>query len=374
VIPYFSVKNLFSERNNFDEIIDVRTPAEYAEDRLDSAVNIPVLSDSERVTVGSLYNRNSFEARKLGASLISKNIGEHINNYFINKPKHYKPLIYCWRGGQRSRSLAIILQETGFQPSLLLGGYKDYRKLVRNTLFDESDSSIFNRFNFIRVSGPTGSGKSLLLECLRDRGEQIIHLEQLARHKGSLLGQYPGERQPSQKLFETQLLEELETKFSSDKVIWIENESSKIGDIIIPLGLWRRMSSFERIQVNVSLEDRIEFIMNDYDYMCSEANLEQLLMILNSLEKWSGKKKVQVWRDLASERNYRELVNSLIVDHYDINYKKPVRNPVKTFDIPEGLLMKRAELLQSRVVNDIINFGRKTMSQDLDIQESVNHC
>ena len=103
-----------------------------------------------------------------------------------------RPLVYCWRGGQRSRSLAIILKEIGFQPTVVRGGYKEYRRMVRSSLFDLSPAATLAQFRLVRVSGATGSGKSQLLEALRARGEQVLHLEQLARHKGSVLGQYPG--------------------------------------------------------------------------------------------------------------------------------------------------------------------------------------
>ena len=258
--------------------------------------------------------------------------------------------------------MAIILQEIGFKPSVIEGGYKAYRKMVRDTLFDETESSLMNRFTFIRISGPTGSGKSLLLEMLKERGEQVLHLEQLARHKGSVLGLYPGETQPSQKHFETHLYLQLMTSFDPKKVIWVENESSKIGDIIIPVGLWRTMCKSERIQINVSLEDRIEFILQDYDYMCQDENSEYLLQILDSIERYAGKKKIQSWKHLVMEKRFRELVSELIVNYYDINYKKPNREPSESFDIPGGLLRQEGQLLNSSVVSDIISFGNKMMS------------
>ena len=373
IVPHFSPSNLISDRNRFSEIIDVRTPLEYEDDRIHPAVNIPVLSNEERVKVGTLYNQKKFEARKLGASLISRNIGDHLTDHFADKEKHYKPLIYCWRGGQRSRSLAIILQEIGFQPSVVEGGYKAYRKMVRDTLFDETKTSLMNKFTFIRISGPTGSGKSLLLEVLKERGEQILHLEQLARHKGSVLGLYPGEKQPSQKHFETNLYEQLMTSFDPSKVIWIENESSKIGDIIVPVGLWRTMCRSERIQVNVSLEDRIDFILQDYDYMCQEASTEYLLQILDSIERYAGRKKIQSWKNLVIEKRFRELVSELIVGYYDLNYKKPNREPSESFDIPEGWLVKKNDLIHSSVVNEIISFGNKIMSNEQE-QIMLTHC
>ena len=366
VIPYLSVTQLQLESkvNDFDDVIDVRTPAEYSEDRVPDAVNVPVLDNDQRVMVGTLYKSNRLEARRQGAALISRNIAGHLENFFREKPLNYKPLIYCWRGGQRSRSLAIILKEIGFHPTLLEGGYKEYRKLVRSKLFDESPGSIMNKFKIIKISGPTGCGKSLLLETLEKRGEQILHLEQLANHKGSVLGQYPGAPQPSQKMFETLLYQHLETKYTPEKVIWVENESSKIGKVIIPLGLWRKMLQSPRIQLNVDLEDRIQFILKDYDYFCQENSKNYLLNILKDLERYAGKKKSLLWSNFVENNQYKELVTDLIVNYYDLNYKKPLTKPKLTFQVPKSLILQPGNLLNSRLVDDLLNFGDKSMLCD----------
>ena len=364
IIPFLSVGDFHSVKGKFDNILDVRTPAEFREDRVPGAVNIPVLSDEQRVEIGTEYGKSKFEARRHGAALISRNISEHLLGYFADKPQSYQPLIYCWRGGQRSRSLAIILQEIGYQPTLLLGGYKEYRRMVRARLFDTGPTSLVSSLRMVRVSGATGSGKSLVLEVLRARGEQVLHLEEIARHKGSVLGLYPGQQQPSQKMFESLIHEQLETEFRPDKVVWVENESSKIGSNIIPLGVWRHMAASPRIQINLRLEDRVKYILSDYDYMCSDENRDLLIKIVSSLERYAGKERSNRWCDLVRNRNYEDLVRELIVDYYDLNYKKPNNKSTINFEVQSGLMLNRDALSKSNFIGDLINFGQSVIEKE----------
>jgi len=360
-VPYFSVCDINPHIKTFDEIIDVRTPDEFAEDRIINSINLPVLDNQQRVEVGTLYQKERSIARKLGAALINQNTSQHIINHFMSKDLTYKPLIYCWRGGHRSRSLAIILKEIGFQPSILSGGYKEYRKLVRCSVQEETKDDNRTKFDdckIILVSGATGSGKSLLLETLEKRGEQVLHLEHLAKHKGSVLGNYPSEPQPSQKYFETELYQKMEFELESDKVIWVENESSRIGNVGIPLRIWKKMLKSPRIHINVSMEDRIKFILKDYNYICTEESKPALTEILKRLEKHAGKKKIAEWCEMVEQSKYEDLVGDLIIEHYDKTYKKPRGSPLETFDVPEGLILDQEMLLASSMVNDIISLGK----------------
>ncbi|XP_023346600.1 uncharacterized protein LOC111715500 isoform X2 [Eurytemora carolleeae] len=233
----------------FSEIIDVRTPLEFAEDRIRGAINLPVLNNEQRAEVGTLYCSDKLKGRKVGAALISRNISDHILNHFKEKDLNYKPLIYCWRGGQRSRSMAIILKEIGFQPVLLQGGYKAYRQHVCSYLCQEKteDQPLTNldKIRLVRISGATGSGKTLLLKALKARGEQILDLEDLAKHKGSILGDYPSENQPSQKGFESDLFNNIE-ELSPSSVVWIENEGSRVGNVGVSRRLWEKMCKSPR--------------------------------------------------------------------------------------------------------------------------------
>ena len=179
----------------FDEIIDVRTPLEFAEDHIPGAINCPVLSNEERVEVGTLYKQVSpFEAKKLGAAYISANIARHLQERFRDRPKAWKPLILCWRGGMRSGAMVTIFRSIGWNAQQLSGGYKAFRHLVVDELAERPP-----RFSWRVIAGATGSAKSRVLYHLAAAGAQVLDLEGLACHKGSVLGVLPGEPQPTQK-------------------------------------------------------------------------------------------------------------------------------------------------------------------------------
>merc|ERR1719391_1332781 len=153
-VPLFTAKDyLAGLATQYDEIIDVRTPLEFEEDHIFGAVNLPVLSNEQRVQVGSLYHKDRMAGRKLGAALITANISKHILEHFTSKAGNYRPLVYCWRGGQRSRSMALILREIGFQAAIFQGGYKQYRQLVRETVQESELSNKIDEFKFILPSG-----------------------------------------------------------------------------------------------------------------------------------------------------------------------------------------------------------------------------
>src|SRR5690242_4324749 len=221
---------------NFDTIIDARTPSEYALDHIPGAVNAPVLDDAQRAEVGTLYKQVSpFEAKKLGGALVAKNVARHIETLFSKQDKSWKPLVYCWRGGKRSGAMAHILREVGWDAQTLPGGYRAYRRWVVEQL-----SLVPERFSFKVVHGPTGSGKSRFLAALQRAGAQILDLEALAAHRGSVLGGLPEKPQPSQKWFESQLLDRL-SRLDPAKPVYVEGESKKIGEVQVPEALMAHM-------------------------------------------------------------------------------------------------------------------------------------
>ena len=222
---------------DYDTVIDARTPAEYALDHIPGAVSAPVLDDAERAQVGTLYKQVSpFEAKKLGAALVAKNVARHIEQAFSKKDKSWRPLVYCWRGGKRSGAMAHILREVGWQAETLAGGYRAYRRWVVEQL-----ATLPEQFEFTVVHGPTGSGKSRFLAALGRAGAQVLDLEALAQHRGSVLGGLPGERQPSQKWFESLVLAELQ-KFNRRAPVFVEAESKKIGELQVPEALMARIN------------------------------------------------------------------------------------------------------------------------------------
>jgi tRNA 2-selenouridine synthase len=213
----------------FDAIIDARSPAEYAEDHIPGAISAPVLDDAERAQVGTLYKQVSpFDAKKLGAALVAKNVSQHIEQRFKDNPKTWHPLVYCWRGGKRSGAMAHILREIGWNADTLEGGYKAYRRWVVQQL-----ETLPERFELRVIHGPTGSGKSRLLHALRRAGAQVLDLEDLAAHRGSVLGNLPDRPQPSQKMFESLLLKVL-SALEEAKPVYVEGESKKIGELQVP--------------------------------------------------------------------------------------------------------------------------------------------
>ncbi|MHB8166355.1 MAG: tRNA 2-selenouridine(34) synthase MnmH, partial [Sulfuricella sp.] len=213
----------------FDDIIDVRSPSEFRDDHIPGAVNFPVLNDEERARVGTIYKQTSaFDAKKIGAALVARNIAGHVEQHFSDQPKNWRPLVYCWRGGSRSGAMTHILNQIGWRAQQLKGGYKAYRTMVLATL-----QTLPGRFRYRVICGPTGSGKSRLLTALDELGAQVLDLEGLAAHRGSILGSLPDADQPSQKLFESRLWEALQ-KFDPDHPVYVEAESKKIGNIRAP--------------------------------------------------------------------------------------------------------------------------------------------
>lgn len=304
-----------TDLHQFDMVIDVRSPDEFAEDHIPGAINYPVLSNEERILVGTMYKQESpFEAKKIGAALIAKRIAHYIENDFINKPKNWNPLIYCWRGGKRSGSMTHILRQIGWNAQILDGGYKSYRRDVVNKL-----SSLPKEFKYMVVTGQTGSAKSRILEQLSMLGAQVLDLEAIAVHKGSVLGNIPNSQQPSQKKFETQLVEALE-RFDTSKVVFVEAESRKIGTLHVPDILLEQMRSSPCIKINATIEARVNYLIHDYAYFINEPS--NLVSTLDFLKELHSKEKLEHWKTLAKESQWSLLVQELLEQHYDALYRR----------------------------------------------------
>ncbi|MDP2825046.1 MAG: tRNA 2-selenouridine(34) synthase MnmH [Sulfuritalea sp.] len=298
----------------FDALIDARAPAEFAEDRLPGAISLPVLNDEERARVGTLYKQVSvFEAKKLGAALVSKNIARHIEQHLLDKPKNWRPLVYCWRGGQRSGAFTHILREIGWDAHRIQGGYKIWRQHVIEQL-----ALLPPQVKFRVVTGATGSGKSRLLEALMARGAQILHLEELAAHKGSVLGNLPGQPQPAQKGFETQLFAAL-SALDLNKPVFVEAESRKIGRLQVPDALLEAIRRAPGLCIEAPLAARIEFLLHDYDY--AVADPAWLVERLGHLKGLQSNETLERWHTLIAARDFPALVEELLTRHYDPLYQ-----------------------------------------------------
>jgi tRNA 2-selenouridine synthase len=300
---------------DFDEIIDARSPGEFAEDHIPGAINLPVLDDAERARVGTIYKQvSSFEAKKVGAALVSRNIASHLEAWFGDKPKSYRPLVYCWRGGSRSGSLTHILQKIGFAAMQLDGGYKAYRRHVVVEL-----ERLPALFAYRVVCGPTGSGKSRLLQALAGEGAQVLDLEELAAHRGSLLGALPGQEQPSQKSFESAVWAAL-NRFDPARPVFVESESKKIGALRVPDALIAAMHASPCIRLEVPLAARVQLLTEDYVHFLHDP--ETIKRQLGYLTTLRGHETVTAWQELASRLAWPELVAALLEQHYDPAYFK----------------------------------------------------
>lgn len=304
-----------TQAGEFDEIIDVRSPAEFAEDHVPGAVNCPVLSNEERARVGTLYKQDSpFAARKLGAALVARHIAEHIEHRFLDKPRDWKPLVYCWRGGKRSGAMTHVLRQVGWPACALEGGYKAYRRQVVAELSERP-----RRFAFRVVSGATGSGKSRLLEALAAQGAQVLDLEALAAHKGSVLGGLPDEMQPSQKLFESRLLAALR-RLAHSRPVFVEAESRRIGGLQLPDALLESMRASPCLRIEADGDARVRFLIGDYGHFLADpASLKEKLGCLRELQ--SGDTLAR-WNEWVDARDWPALVGELLALHYDPLYRR----------------------------------------------------
>jgi tRNA 2-selenouridine synthase len=301
----------------FDDVIDVRSPAEFAEDHAPRAVNLPVLSDAERAEVGTIYVQTSrFQARRIGGAYVARNISAHLAGPLADRPAAWRPLVYCWRGGMRSAAMASILSEVGWRTALLKGGYRTWRAHVRGRLYDQAAD-----LRLVLLDGGTGSGKTELLGLLAGRGVQTLDLEALACHRGSLLGALPDRPQPPQKLFESRLLQALEELDPSRPVV-VEAESSKVGERMIPPGLWRAMQAAPRIEVSAPLEERARYQARAYaDIACRG----DLLQLLERLPDRLGRKRLEAWSAMAEAGAHEALAAELMEAHYDPAYRRSSR-------------------------------------------------
>lgn len=300
----------------YSEIIDVRSPSEFAEDHMPRAINLPVLDDAERALVGTIYKQVCpFTARKTGAALVAKNISQHLIEHFDSKEKDYRPLVYCWRGGQRSNSMALVLTQIGWQVTVLQGGYKTYRTYVRDQL-----QQLPEQFTYKLLCGLTGSGKTYILRQLPQRGAQVLDLEGLANHRGSLLGEeWEGKPapQPLQKYFESLLLQQLQS-FDASQPVWVESESNKIGRVYLPQSLWERMKQANCIEIQLPVAARVQFLLQEYPHLVTHPDV--LKAKLQLLKSRYGREKLNQWYQLIDAGQWEIFVQDVLQSHYDPTY------------------------------------------------------
>ncbi len=297
----------------FDDIIDVRSPGEFEEDHLPGAISLPVLSNEERAHVGTIYTRQSpFLARRIGAAIISRNIAGHLDGHLADKPKDYRPLVYCWRGGQRSGAMAIILRQVGWRAETLEGGYRSWRRAVKRALYDTPMAA-----RVVLLDGNTGTAKTDILERIRATGGQVIDLEGLACHRGSLFGTRPG-GQPSQKAFETQLALEI-ARLDTARPVIVEAESSRVGERNLPPELWKAMMAAPRIRLGAPLQARAQYLVETYRDIAQSGDFPAML---DKLRPFHSRDTITGWHYLHEAGDWCSLAGALMGAHYDPRYEK----------------------------------------------------
>ena len=312
-----TIDRFITDRSDFDVIIDVRSPAEFALDHVPGAINCPVLNNEERAQIGTLYKQVSpFAAKKLGAALVSRNIANHLEQTFIDFPREWCPLIYCWRGGERSGAFTHILNRIGWKAMQLEGGYQGFRRTVIDGLEQAAKT-----FSFEVICGMTGSGKTRILHELKKLGAQVLDLEALAIHRGSVLGNEPENDQPTQKAFETALWDAFQG-LDSSQLVFVESESKKVGGLHIPDMLMETIRNGRCIELRSSAKTRVSWLIREYHHFLSNPeNFKKKLALLTSRY---GKEQIQLWSQQIDAQNFESLVEELLVKHYDPSYQSSI--------------------------------------------------
>jgi len=332
----------------FDAVVDARSESEFAEDHLPGAVNWPSLNDEERALVGTLYKQVSpFEARKKGAALVSANVSRHIERELLDKPKSWQPLVYCWRGGKRSGSLALVLDQIGFKVSLVEGGYKAFRGAVLEQL-----PELAQRLSYRVVCGPTGSGKTRLLHALAAAGAQVLDLEGLAHHRSSVLGLIPGEPQPTQKAFDTRVWDALR-RFDPARPVYVESESKKVGNVTVPESLMTAMRASPCLRVELSDDERVALLLEDYEFFVHDPAL--FCRRLGALTELRGKAVVERWQALVQQGDVETVVRELLKTHYDPGYATSTQRNFALFgQARECVLPDRGEASMTQLARELV--------------------
>ncbi len=302
-----------AQLDRFSTVIDARSEGEYAEDHLPGAHNWPSLNNEERRVIGTLYKQVSpFEAQKRGAALVAANIARHIERELADTPRSWQPLLYCWRGGKRSGSLALVLGQIGFKVTLIEGGYKAFRTALLADL-----PLLAPRLSYRVVCGPTGSGKTRLLTALAAAGAQVLDLEALASHRSSVLGMIPGQPQPTQKRFDTLVWQALR-QFDPARPVYVESESKKVGNLAVPDALIQAMRASPCFDLQLNDAERVALLLEDYDFFVRDkaffcSRLEALTML-------RGKAVVDSWKAQVHNNDMEAVVRNLLLTHYDPGY------------------------------------------------------
>jgi len=288
-------------------LLDVRTPAEFEHGHVPGAYNLPLFDNEERIKVGTTYKQiGREEAILLGFDLTGHKWSSFIKQALVIAPDK-RVGVHCWRGGMRSGAMAWALDLYGFEVHLIQGGYKRYRNWVRQQFEKE--------FRLLILGGMTGSGKTLLLKQMQQMGEQIIDLEDLAKHQGSSYGSKGKDIQPSQEQFENDLADRLR-KIDINKRIWLEDESLNIGRCAIPHALWQQMRTSGLINIIVPYEERVAFLAAEYGCLPQQFLVESTERIRKRLGPEQTKHAIAA----ITEHRMEDFIRIVLV-YYDKTYR-----------------------------------------------------
>ena len=334
-------------------MIDARSPAEFADDHIPGAINCPVLDDAQRAEVGTMYCQGSpFAARRVGAAMVARNIARHIEESFFDQPKSWRPLVYCWRGGQRSGSMTTVFQAVGWPVRQLQGGYKAYRKRVLADL-----AQLPRGLRFIVLHGPTGSGKTALLDAIRAAGGQTLDLEGIARHRGSVLGAMDA-AQPGQRSFESSIWQMLR-RADPARAVFVESESRRVGRLTIPEDLFEALIGARCLRIAAPVAARVAHLVEEYADLT--AHVDALRARLEFFVPLHGRKTVEQWQRWVDEGNWADLAEALIRTHYDPAYGRggtPLYRRAFDDDVWEVDSLGRAE--RERIARAILHRFEET--------------
>lgn len=295
----------------FDALIDVRSPSEYAEDHMPGAINLPALDDAERARVGTVYVQQSpFLARRIGAALVARNVARHLETALADCGPRWRPLVYCWRGGQRSASVATILRAVGWRAEVVEGGWRSWRRCVVESLDGPFPAPV------VLLDGNTGTAKTALLDRLALRGVQVIDLEGMARHRGSIFGARAG-GQPMQKGFDTALAVAI-ARLDPSRPVVVEAESARIGALRLPKGLWAAMRAAPRLVVSAPLDARADYLCRAYADIVVDG--PALAAAIEGLRPFHPREVIESWLDRARRGEMAGLAADLMARHYDPAY------------------------------------------------------
>ncbi|MBK7004506.1 MAG: tRNA 2-selenouridine(34) synthase MnmH [Burkholderiales bacterium] len=336
-LTILNAAEVLTQLDTFDTIIDARSEDEYADDHLPGAVNWPTLNNAERIVIGTMYKQvNQFEAKKRGAALAARNIAAHIEREVIDKPRDWKPLTYCWRGGKRSGSLSLILDQIGFRVTLVEGGYKAFRAAMLQDIPNH-----VARLNFRVVCGTTGSGKTRLLHALAAQGAQVLDLEGLARHRSSVLGAIPGTPQPTQKHFDSLIWDALR-RLDGTRPVYVESESKKVGNVAIPTALVERMRASPCLDLTLPMAERVALLMEDYAFFVKDH--DHFCNRLDVLTVIRGKAVIEAWKAQVRNNAIEPVVQELLQVHYDPVYLQSMQRNFVQY--PQALAISASDRSQ----------------------------